>query len=851
MGDIAYATGQQVIQFVATQTAQVAGSSAIDTAAALRAAEWAQNGGGSIVSFPFTVIKGGMPISLEAQYASQLWNYWKITAGAAVTSVGAAASAASAWASGVLFGDASLAGTLAGTGGLLTASVPATAAAVMPLLGVGFGYAMYDLAPEFWTKVSQTLLPWAYEDSEAIPMVVDQNGQVYADKAMVDALKQLFIDEGVPINGNLEAVATYNGVSVPFAGSATGTGPVPVETYTAVGGVLVTTQVSGGNSYFKIYSQSPGAYIQYTYRQHAYGPYTSSNGTVYYCSNALSARNFSLSPAPAIGDGAIADVLFNGTISIPEYPSGTYEWEGTQVDIDDLPTIPVVSSTDGSTTPYVPISLHDGDQTSTADPVLYPDPTAIISDPSLLDPYISPDISPVVSPEMWPDPSIEFPYPSVEEMTAPQSSTDPLYVPAPDLNPNADPSALPDIEPAQELPTNIDPPISGGQSPDPTFPVPNLPFPCWTPQGSDTPVVSGQAGFIQIYHPSTSEFISFGRWLWVMYNATTIDKIWNNPFDGVIGAHELYATPADGGYSTIRCGFLDSGISTQVINQRYTQINCGSILIPEYWGNYLDYSPYSQCMIYLPFIGIVDLEVDDIVGAAVNVLYHVDSYTGACIAQITVAKEGYSNTLYQFSGNCSVEIPMTGGSQAQIKAALMTANAYQNAANVSATASLLGGIGSGLASAVGGTLSGGAIASTGNFAGGMAAGIGGAASGLSSIINGYASSQSQRAYGAAQHTANMLSGKSIVQHSGTFGASHGAMGIKKPYLIIRRPIQKVVNRYQDLYGFPAHKQVIIGSCKGFLRCREVHVLSSVATDAEKNIIEQLLTSGVYVTESVD
>ena len=166
-----------------------------------------------------------------------------------------------------------------------------------------------------------------------------------------------------------------------------------------------------------------------------------------------------------------------------------------------------------------------------------------------------------------------------------------------------------------------------------------------------------------MYNPTPSEFIAFGRWLWVTYADATMDTIWNNPFDGVIGAHELYATPSKDGYSTIRSGFLDSGISSIIVRQRYTQINCGSILIPEYWGNYLDYSPYSRAYIYLPFIGIMDLDVDDIVGHSVNVLYHVDSYTGSCIAQITCARDGYSNTIYQFSGDCSVEIPMAGGSQ--------------------------------------------------------------------------------------------------------------------------------------------------------------------------------------------
>ena len=51
-----------------------------------------------------------------------------------------------------------------------------------------------------------------------------------------------------------------------------------------------------------------------------------------------------------------------------------------------------------------------------------------------------------------------------------------------------------------------------------------------------------------------------------------------------------------------------------------------------------------------------------------------------------------------------------------------------------------------------------------------------------------------------------------------------------------------------LYGYPAHKMVVIGDCTGYLRCREANVQSSLATEEEKSLIEQLLKSGVYVTE---
>ena len=536
----------------------------------------------------------------------------------------------------------------------------------------------------------------------------------------------------------------------------------------------------------------------------------------------------------------------------PVYQPGTSPWVGKEVDPAAIGTWPAFDPNFGTTEPYVPVNIKalgstPGTNIDTPDPDL--DPTAPL--PPVEYPLIEPYIPPVVAPEIqWPDVE-ELPVPDPVELTNPIAKSDPIYVPEPVLDPATDPATLPQPlpEPATSDPkTGGTPPPSIGFSPPILFPLPDVPFPTISPNASSTPVPSGDPGFVQVYHPSPSELISFGRWLWVTYADATIDKIWNNPFDGVIGCHELYATPTDGGYTTIRCGFLDSGISSQLVRIRYSTINCGSMVIPEYWSNYLDYSPYSKAYIYLPFIGIQELDVDDIVGASVNVCYHIDAYNGSCIAQITCAKDGYTNTLYQFSGNCAVEYPLSGGSQAAIKAAMMTGDAYQAAANTAANATMWGGIGSGLASAVGGIAGGVATGLTGNIGGGISHGISGIASGIGQAIGGYASSVGQRAYGQAQHTASMLSGKSIVQHSGNFGASYGAMGIKKPYIFIRRPIQKVVNNYNVLYGYPAHKQVIIGNCEGFLRCREVHVVSPLATDGEKAIIEQLLTTGVYVTD---
>lgn len=350
-------------------------------------------------------------------------------------------------------------------------------------------------------------------------------------------------------------------------------------------------------------------------------------------------------------------------------------------------------------------------------------------------------------------------------------------------------------------------------------------------------VPASGSGLIHVYNPTPGEFVGFGNWLWVTYADATIDKIWNNPFDGIIGAHELYATPQTDGRDNIRSGFLVCPVTSDLVRQRYTEIDCGTVIVPEFYGNYFDYSPYSQAYIYLPFIGINEVSIDDIVGHAVNIRYRVDAYNGSCIAMIYVAKSGYRNLCYQFGGNCAVEVPLAGGSQAAIKAGMLQAEAYSRAAIQSAQIQKTASIGSGIL--------GGAAGSS--FAGPLAGIIGALAGGTSGYIQGSANVAAAKLQGQAMQEAARYANKSSVQHSGQFGASHGAMGLKNPFIMIRNPIQVKVVNYNDDYGFPAHKRVIIGGCTGYLRVREVNVISAHATNEEKRAIEEELKAGVYVS----
>lgn len=736
------------------------------------------------------------------------------------------------------------AGSSVTVAGLLTMSLPAWTAAVAPLLGVGLGYGLYETNPEFWEKVSRKLLPFAYEDSSAMPAYVDEDGQVYIDKDAADALKELFEEEGV--GGDTESSPsqeqkTYYGSSwenVTLTTSGTAYGEPSYGTVNRLGqvtsGSAVCVQANpGGSSIILWYSKTPFT-ITYSNVDKTTGVITPvatksstastigrTGETIYYAQDGFPStwgnndiQVPSTSSVPTFDTSTIGDIVLNGSESGGEYPEGTERWGGDIVDFDNLPISEVISNpTD--TAPrksVIPIQLPTN-PTKSNDPTEQPNPIAQTA-PDVITKYIAPYTA-----EQNPD----YKAPYDEERQKQISEDAPISWPVPDLTPTkpigGDPSqplkppvtTLPDIVPLIPLSTG-----DSGSSPNP---LPDPPF-------------SSTAGLITVYNPTATELISFAHWLWVTYADATIDKIWNNPFDGIIGLHELYATPSVGSRMYIRSGFLTSDTEANSVPDRYTEINCGSAVIPEYYGNYLDYSPYSKAYIYLPFIGIQEVSVDDIVGHAVNITYRIDSYNGSCIALVTVAKMGYSNTIYQFNGNCSVELPIAGGSQASIKAGYMMAAAQQQAAAIAGNAAMKAGVASAIGNGVGSLLGGH---------------IGGAISGaVSPIASGMATAKQQEAYANANALQSVVTAKSSVQHSGSFGASYGAMGFKKPYIIIQSPIEVKVVNYNLEYGFPAHKYVRVGDCEGFLRVREVHVESSTATDDEKALIEQMFKSGVYV-----
>ena len=325
---------------------------------------------------------------------------------------------------------------------------------------------------------------------------------------------------------------------------------------------------------------------------------------------------------------------------------------------------------------------------------------------------------------------------------------------------------------------------------------PNTPTPTNTGttgdgSGAVPAAASESTGFVAIYHPSRAQVVSFSQWLWsVGFDLDTFKKLFQDPMSAIISLHMLFTTPTDAGTTNIVVGFLDSHVASPYVDDTIITLECGHVHVDEYYHNALDYDPYTEFDIYLPFIGFRRLSANDVVGSDVYVTYNVDVVTGTCVAFIRCVKENMDAILYSYEGNACVQIPLTSANFSSIIASVLSA-----------------------AISIGATVA-----------------TGGAAAPL-----------------AAVSVANAALGSKVqIERGGNLSGNAGMLAPKKPYLVVRRPISKVAYKYQNLIGYPASTRVLLSSCSGLTRVKAIHLDDIDATDREKRELEAILKSGVVI-----
>lgn len=327
-------------------------------------------------------------------------------------------------------------------------------------------------------------------------------------------------------------------------------------------------------------------------------------------------------------------------------------------------------------------------------------------------------------------------------------------------------------------------------------PTPN---PTETPENpttgtGNTPTVvlpTGSADALyKIYNPTNAQVKSFGAWLWSPNFVDQILKMFNDPMQAIISLHKIYAVPHTGGTANIKVGYLDSGVSSKWVDEQYIQVDCGFVQLNEINASILDYDPFTELRLYLPFIGIVRLDTADVMRGKIGVKYNIDVITGVVVAMVTITRDnGAGGVVYQYTGSMAEMYPLSSGSYMGIATGIL-----------------------GIAAGIAGTVATGGAA---------APAVLGAAAGAASM-----------------HTK--------VEHSNGFSGNAGAMACKKPYLIILRQQGALANNLESLTGWPSNSYVKLSQCSGLTRVKDINLSIPGATDQELIEIETLLKGGVLI-----
>lgn len=310
------------------------------------------------------------------------------------------------------------------------------------------------------------------------------------------------------------------------------------------------------------------------------------------------------------------------------------------------------------------------------------------------------------------------------------------------------------------------------------------------------------SGMFTVYCPTDAQLGLIASYLWSDSFIDNIKKYFNNASDNIIALYVLPLEPDGLQTKNFKIGNLENSSITGVkyLNNRFISVPMGSIDITRRWGTYLDFSPFTKFSLYLPGVGVVALDSDDImappdingympdqVGSTISLSYTIDLFTGVLVAYVYINGQ----IRYQFPGRMGYSIPLTGENYTAMGAGFVQAMA-------------------GLATTI---ATGGTAAPF--TAGATAAGI----------VNAM---------------------KPEVYRGGNLSGDASMLSLKTPMLIRSAPNIPELEGLERFTGGPSYKIDTLTNFSGFTQVIEAHIEGISCTSAERDEIMQLLKGGVLL-----
>lgn len=358
-------------------------------------------------------------------------------------------------------------------------------------------------------------------------------------------------------------------------------------------------------------------------------------------------------------------------------------------------------------------------------------------------------------------------------------------------------------------------------------------------------------GLCRIYRADLTALNQLANYMWTdnTFLQTLVNhaiQLIENPMDAIISLCLVPVAPPSfsvGTAEAVSVMYIPTPAAMWPVVNQFARVDCGTLDLEETYGSALDYNPYTKVSCFLPYIGFVDLDTDEVMGKTLNVVYRIDVVTGVCVAMIKVNGE----VMYQFSGHCAIQMPLSSADFSTVISSLLQAGKLvAGAALTAAGAPEVGGmlldapqvsqpsttvrkmVGTERNPNTGRQITTGTVTETVEK------------TGKPLSLGELAKRQSANTVGA------IMNSKFGIEHSGGFSGNSGYLGVRRPFIIVKRPRLANPEQYGQYNGRPSMIYLNLGACTGYTEVQSVQLTGIAATNSELSEIATLLKTGVIL-----
>lgn len=294
-----------------------------------------------------------------------------------------------------------------------------------------------------------------------------------------------------------------------------------------------------------------------------------------------------------------------------------------------------------------------------------------------------------------------------------------------------------------------------------------------------------------------------------------IKNYFNNPFDAIVSCRWIPFNVQDlsGEYKPIKIAYATTDAYGKLLNSNFKS---ASYSLPLNHNSFEDVQPFTTATLYLPFVGIVELDVDAYYKKdSFSIDMKCDVVTGDIV--YTIGRD-FTNFTSTYTGNCATQIPLSN-------------NMVDTLGMVASAAGIIGGIVN-TVRAVKSPIS--VLTSSYDEA--------------KSILSREASIQAGAFTTAASAYGLARSAQVHTQTNGALSSRIGArIALNIKIVLMKSKILDVIDSPARLntFGLPCYKTLNISTLSGYCKCDGASV-NTTATSEEINNINNMVNNGFYI-----